>query len=160
MKTGFVVLLALACLLFLLDCEHSRAFGQTALDEHPIRLTDVQAKFEEPPAAFRPAPLYVWNDRITEEELGWQLDGFEKQGFGGVFIHPRPGLITPYLSDRWLDLCRFTARACAQREMFAYLYDENSYPSGFAGGHVPERLPESRQVILRRDLFGEEKWLS
>lgn len=23
------------------------------------------------------------------------------------------------------------------------IYDENSYPSGFAGGHVPEEMPES-----------------
>lgn len=24
-----------------------------------------------------------------------------------------------------------------------WIYDENSYPSGFAGGHVPEDMPES-----------------
>ena len=24
-----------------------------------------------------------------------------------------------------------------------WIYDENSYPSGFAGGHVPEEMPES-----------------
>ncbi len=27
--------------------------------------------------------------------------------------------------------------------MKVWIYDENSYPSGFAGGHVPDRMPES-----------------
>lgn len=27
--------------------------------------------------------------------------------------------------------------------MNIWIYDENSYPSGFAGGHVPELMPES-----------------
>ena len=27
--------------------------------------------------------------------------------------------------------------------MKVWIYDENSYPSGFAGGHVPEEMPES-----------------
>ena len=27
--------------------------------------------------------------------------------------------------------------------MKVWIYDENSYPSGFAGGHVPDQMPES-----------------
>ena len=27
--------------------------------------------------------------------------------------------------------------------MKVWIYDENSYPSGFAGGHVPDEMPES-----------------
>lgn len=34
-------------------------------------------------------------------------------------------------------------------DMNLWIYDENSYPSGFAGGWVPEQMPESRGRGLR-----------
>ncbi len=120
-------------------------------------LDEVQEQFANPPAAYRPAPLYVWNGDMQEDEIAWQLDEFKKEGFGGVFVHPRPGLITPYLSERWLELWRFTAEEADKRGMVTYIYDENSYPSGFAGGHVPERLPEMDQISLQRQEFPPEK---
>jgi hypothetical protein len=66
---------------------------------------DVSQAFKNPPADFRSTPLWVWNDRMTEQEIDEQLMDFKEHGIGGVFIHPRPGLITPYLSDEWLSLC-------------------------------------------------------
>ncbi len=129
------------------------AFAQNPIQAAPSDLDAVLERFDDPPAPFRPAPLYVWNDALLEEEIVRQLDQFKAAGFGGVFVHPRPGLITPYLSDRWLELWRFTMEECKRRGMVAHIYDENSYPSGFAGGHVPDRMPESRQVSLRRDLI-------
>src|SRR5512142_378452 len=57
--------------------------------------------FNDPPSAYRSVPLWVWNDDMTEEEIDTQLADFKEKGIGGVFVHPRPGLITPYLSDRW-----------------------------------------------------------
>ncbi|MDP8245479.1 MAG: glycosyl hydrolase [Candidatus Hinthialibacter antarcticus] len=113
--------------------------------------------FADPPAAYRPAPLYTWNGDMEEKELALQLDEFKAGGFGGVFVHPRPGLITPYLSDRWLEMWRFTADESAKRGMVTYIYDENSYPSGFAGGHVPDEIPGSGQVSLRRQDISAEQ---
>lgn len=128
-------------------------FAQNPIEAAASHIDAVLERFDDPPAPFRPAPLYVWNDALTEEEIVRQLDGFEASGFGGVFVHPRPGLITPYLSDRWFELWRFTMEECKRRGMVAHIYDENSYPSGFAGGHVPDQMPASRQVSLRRDLI-------
>jgi len=132
-------------------------FAQNPIDETASDLDAVLERFGDPPAPFRPAPLYVWNDLLDEEEIARQLDGFRASGFGGVFVHPRPGLVTPYLSDRWLELWRFTAAECKKRGMVANIYDENSYPSGFAGGHVPDRMPASRQVSLERTLFAPDQ---
>lgn len=120
-------------------------------------LDEVRARFAEPPAAYRPAPLYVWNDDMQEDELAWQLDGFKEQGFGGVFVHPRPGLITPYLSDRWLEMWRFTVDESKKRDMVTYIYDENSYPSGFAGGHVPVEMPGSTDTHIRQERLNAEE---
>lgn len=109
----------------------------------------LRAGFGDPPAEFRPIPLWVWNDRVTREEISTQLADFKARGMGGVFIHPRPGLITPYLSEEWLDLCRFSVATGKSLGLKIWIYDENSYPSGFAGGHVPARMPDATRSGLR-----------
>ena len=108
----------------------------------------VQA-FTDPPAEYRSVPLWVWNDRVNKEQVETQLADFKAHGIGGVFIHPRPGLITPYLSEEWLDLCRHAVEVGKGLGMKVWIYDENSYPSGFAGGHVPAEMPDSIGKGLR-----------
>lgn len=106
-------------------------------------LKQLQTLFMNPPVEYRSAPLWVWNDDITEKQIDEQLADFKSGGMGGVFIHPRPGLITPYISDKWFSLCNYTVKKSKELGMEVWLYDENSYPSGFAGGHVPAEMPES-----------------
>lgn len=101
--------------------------------------------FSDPPAEYRSAPLWDWNDSITEEGITFQLQQFKNAGIGGVFVHPRPGLITEYLSDNWNRLFAFTVRKGRELGLRVWIYDENSYPSGFAGGHVPVEMPDSYQ---------------
>lgn len=105
--------------------------------------------FVDPPASYRSAPLWVWNDRVSKEQIETQLADFKAKGFGGVFIHPRPGLITPYLSEEWFTLCRHAVETGKKLGLSVWLYDENSYPSGFAGGHVPAEMPEAAGQGLR-----------
>jgi len=99
--------------------------------------------FANPPSEYRSAPLWDWNDKITEEGIDFQLKKFKEGGIGGVFIHPRPGLLTEYISEDWHHLFDFTVRKGKELGMKVWIYDENSYPSGFAGGHVPAQMPES-----------------
>lgn len=103
----------------------------------------LSASFREPPAEYTTAPFFVWNGEITRGEIDNFLDEFYRQGIKQVFIHPRPGLITEYLSDEWFELFRYTVDSGRERGMKVWIYDENSYPSGFAGGHVPANMPES-----------------
>jgi hypothetical protein len=110
--------------------------------------TSVLTAFRNPPAEYRSAPLWVWNDRVTTAQIEEQLRDFQDKGIGGVFIHPRPGLITPYLSDEWLSLCRHAVLTAKDLGMKVWIYDENSYPSGFAGGHVPDQMPDSVRKSL------------
>ncbi|MCA1747522.1 MAG: hypothetical protein LC655_07480, partial [Bacteroidales bacterium] len=72
-----------------------------------------------------------------------QLSDFANKGFGGVFVHPRYGMITEYASEEWYDLVDYAARRAKREGMDLWFYDENSYPSGFAGGHVPAEMPSS-----------------
>ncbi len=106
-------------------------------------MKNLKDNFRNPPALYRPAPLWVWNDEMTEEAIERQLDEMHTHGFGGAFVHPRPGLISSYLTDEWFALWGHALEAAKKRGMKLYIYDENSYPSGFAGGEVSSALPDA-----------------
>jgi hypothetical protein len=103
----------------------------------------LSAEFKSPSKEYTTAPFFVWNYKITKEEIDHFLDEFKKQGSLQVFIHPRPGLITEYLSDEWFELFKYTVDKGKELGMNVWIYDENSYPSGFGGGNVPDQMPES-----------------
>jgi hypothetical protein len=110
------------------------------------------AEFANPSNSFRPRPLFVLNDEYEtgpgEKRLTELLENLARVGYGGVFLHPRPGLITEYLSDRWFEIIRHCIAECRRLGLVPALYDENSYPSGFAGGHVPALAPQTAARFL------------
>lgn len=131
-------------LVFLLaGCNLNMESEKTDVGLNVKSLKELSTLFKRPPNQYRSAPLWVWNDDVTEEQIDRQLNDFKSGGMGGVFIHPRPGLITSYLSEEWFSLCKYTVKKGKELGMDVWLYDENSYPSGFAGGHVPAEMPES-----------------
>ena len=103
----------------------------------------LSSQFSKPQAEYTTAPFFVWNADITKEEIEKDLISFKNAGSSQVFIHPRPGLITEYLSDKWFGLYQYAVEKGKEMGMNIWIYDENSYPSGFAGGHVPDEMPES-----------------
>jgi len=134
-------LLSIANVLLLIAVGIGR--GETTLPSEQHSYADLKSLFADPPADYRSAPLWDWNDAITEEGIDFQMREFKKAGIGGVFIHPRPGLLTEYLSDKWFQLFGATIEKGKELGMKVWIYDENSYPSGFAGGHVPAEMPDS-----------------
>lgn len=101
-------------------------------------------------ACSRPLAFWAWNDRMSEGRLRADIAAFASAGFGGVFMHPRPGLVTEYLSNEWFALCRVALACCSEHGLSCSIYDENSFPSGFAGGHVAARDPLA--IVRRLDL--------
>jgi hypothetical protein len=76
-----------------------------------------------------------------------------------VWVHPRPGLMTPYLGKDWFRLWKVALKEAERLDMNVWIYDENSYPSGFAGGWVPELMPESRGRGLNlKEAKSAPKW--
>jgi len=92
--------------------------------------------FEAPAAEFRGAPFWAWNCRLQEEELLEQMEHFKEMGFGGVTIHSRTGLDTPYMQGEFMELVGSTVKKAEELGMKVYLYDEDRWPSGFGGGLV------------------------
>lgn len=100
-------------------------------------------EFKDPGIDYRPSPLWVWNNDVNKEDIDFSLGELKKQGIGGVFIHARTGLITEYLSDDWFDLVAYSMKKAKEIGLNVWIYDENVCPSGFAGGHVFNEMPES-----------------
>src|SRR5665647_909766 len=103
----------------------------------------LKSQFKNPPAEYTTAPFFVWDGEVTKEEIDKDLISFKNAGSSQVFIHPRPGLINEYLSENWFDLYKHAVEKGKELGMNIWIYDENSYPSGFGGGHVPAEMPES-----------------
>ena len=92
--------------------------------------------FRSPTSEYRAAPFWAWNCEQEKDELLWQLELFKKMGFGGAHMHVRTGMSTKYLSDEHMALVRACVDKSEQEGMRAYLYDEDRWPSGAAGGYV------------------------
>ena len=102
-------------------------------------MDDLRKDFHSPSTAFRGAPFWSWNDHLQVEELNRQVRDMRAHGMGGFFMHAREGLETPYMGEKWLECIRETVKTAAETGMNAWLYDEDRWPSGFAGGLVPAR---------------------
>ncbi|GAP05235.1 hypothetical protein ATHL_00065 [Anaerolinea thermolimosa] len=102
-------------------------------------MEQIRKDFLTPPATFRGAPFWSWNDRLQVDELVRQVQDMKAHGMGGFFMHSREGLETPYMGPEWMECIRQTVQAARQAGMYAWLYDEDRWPSGFAGGLVPAR---------------------
>ncbi|MBD2843698.1 hypothetical protein IDH44_00725 [Paenibacillus sp. IB182496] len=102
----------------------------------------VAARFAAPGPDERPAPFWVWNEAITPERIRFQLRQLQSSGFGGAFVHARPGLLTGYLSMEWWSLWSEALRVAEELGLRLYIYDEHGYPSGFGGGEIAAALPD------------------
>ncbi|NQT91763.1 MAG: hypothetical protein HQ559_03305, partial [Lentisphaerae bacterium] len=94
--------------------------------------------FASPGAEFRGKPFWAWNGKMDPSELRRQVRVMQRMGLGGFFMHSRVGLATPYLSDEWFECVRACVDEAKGLGMEAWLYDEDRWPSGAAGGLVTQ----------------------
>ncbi|MCQ2423551.1 MAG: hypothetical protein MJ088_01445 [Clostridia bacterium] len=104
--------------------------------------------FAAPGSACRAAPFWAWNGRLDDDLLRRQIGVMHEMGFGGFFMHSRTGLETPYLSADYMRAIRTSADEAERLGMRAYLYDEDRWPSGAAGGIVTREKRYRRRFIL------------
>ena len=92
------------------------------------------ALFARPTAPYRGKPFWAWNGALSRDELLRQIRVFAEMGMGGFFMHSRTGLSTEYLGDEWFELVNACADEAEKLGLEAWLYDEDRWPSGSAGG--------------------------
>ncbi len=117
------------------------------------------ALFENPTAEYRATPFWAWNCELNPELLCREIDAMKEMGFGGFHMHSRVGMATPYLSDEFMELVRTCVEKARQENMLAWLYDEDKWPSGYAGGfNTKKRENRSKNLtVVPRPFAGDEE---
>ena len=134
-----------------------RGYYHTVTPEDSLPFPELVKQFENPGVEWRGKPFWSWNGKLEKDELLRQIDVIKQMGFGGFFMHSRTGLDTEYLGDEWFELTNACADYAETLGLEAWLYDEDRWPSGTAGGMVtanPEfSLHYMRCTIVKPDDF-------
>lgn len=126
-------------------------------------------QFRNPDAIDRGAPFWAWNGPLDRDEMLRQIEAFHQMHMGGAHLHARVGLEEEYLGERFLDTVRFCHEEFKKRGMLTWLYDEDRWPSGYAGGLVtkdrkyraqliyftPDPLPDEEVAADMNELFAD-----
>ena len=132
-------------------------FFPLMINAQEISLAELKENFLEPGPAWRGKPFWSWNGDLEKEELIRQIHVMKEMGMGGFFMHSRTGLKTEYLGDEWFDLINACADEAEKLDMEAWLYDEDRWPSGLAGGLVTQ-YPEYRAQLMTMHVFPPGKF--
>lgn len=115
--------------------------------------------FKNPTSEYRGTPFWAWNGELKREELTEQMEIFRQMGFGGFHIHVRTGLTIPYLGKEFMDYVQFCVEEAKKRGMLVWLYDEDRWPSGSAGGMLTkDENRRQRYLLLTRTPYNGTKY--
>lgn len=109
--------------------------------------------FKNPGSEYRAAPFWAWNCKLNEDMLLEQIEYLKEMGFGGFYMHTRAGMETPYLGEEFMNMVRSCVQKAKDEDMLAYLYDEDKWPSGYAGGLVTK----NHKYRAKHMLFTQKK---
>ena len=105
--------------------------------------------FKNPTCEYRSTPFWAWNGKLDSKRLSEQIQIFRQMGFGGFHMHVRTGMSSPYLDKEFMEHITHCIEEAKAQHMLAWLYDEDRWPSGTAGGRVTKEHPEySRKSLL------------
>jgi hypothetical protein len=106
---------------------------------------ELARNFKNPPPEYSLLPFWSWNGTLKPDKLTWQIDQMIDKGIYGAFLHARAGLDeseTPYFSDGFWNAVDTAVKYSAKKGFQTYLYDEDKWPSGSAGGRTIATNPE------------------
>lgn len=96
----------------------------------------MRRRFENPPREYRGTPFWAWNCRMTKEQVDHTLQELKEMGMGGAYFHCRTGMDMPYLGPEFMEMMQYAHKKAQELGLMTCLYDEDRWPSGFAGGLV------------------------
>lgn len=112
---------------------------------------NIKQQFKNPSAEYSAAPFWFWNDSLQFEHLEMQLKEMHEKGIYEFIIHARKGMEIEYLSDGWFDRIGFVLDKSKELGMKVWIYDEDNWPSGYAGGRVVQSNPDFKAKCLSRE---------
>lgn len=104
-------------------------------------------KFKNPQKEYRGLPFWAWNTFITEEKVEKQIKDFKAMGLGGFVIHVRHGLMDEYMGKDFFDRVFNSIEEAKKHELLVWLYDEDRWPSGCAGGMVTKNRKYAQKYL-------------
>ncbi|MBE6886291.1 MAG: hypothetical protein E7486_05000 [Ruminococcaceae bacterium] len=122
-------------------------FGAGGFFKEERKETEIMTREEKLISAFRnmgkkgmgyhpSLPFWSWNDRLSPEEISRQIEEMADAHMGGFFMHAREGLESVYMGEEWFAAVKAAVETAKKRRMRAFIYDEDRWPSGAAGGLV------------------------
>jgi hypothetical protein len=105
----------------------------------------LKQSFKRPPREYTLVPLWAWNGALTKDKLIWQIDQMVDKGVYGAFMHARAGLNesgTPYFSEGFWKGVEDSVGHASKVGFQTWLYDEDKWPSGAAGGRTLRANPQ------------------
>lgn len=110
--------------------------------------------FRMPACEYRGTPFWSWNCKLEKDMILSQIETFKLMGFGGFHIHARTGLDTPYLGDEFMEFVKLSNKKAIEEGMLCWLYDEDRFPSGYAGGIVTADLRfRARHLLFSQSIY-------
>lgn len=95
-------------------------------------------------------PFWMLCDASTVEEKKAFMRRCRAGGIKALTMHPRAGNLVPFASTEWFGMIRELVAEAVRLDMKLWLYDEDPYPSGAAGGLVMAERPDLRGRYLAR----------
>ena len=113
------------------------------------------------PEQYQSVPFWSWNDQLDKDMLTEQIRWMKSQGIGGFFMHARGGLRTEYMSEDWMQCVDACVEEAKKQGMQAWIYDENGWPSGFAGGKLLEEQENlDTHITYKIGQYDANAWLT
>lgn len=100
---------------------------------------------------YKPTVFWAWNGDMSDSGIRKEVAELAEAGIGGLFVHARAGLTIDYLGDEWFRAYRVAVEECKKYDIDVWIYDEQGWPSGFAGGKVCALGEEYRLKSLCRE---------
>ena len=113
--------------------------------------------FKNPSKEYRAAPFWAWNCELDKDVLFRQIEYLKQMGFGGFHMHSRSGLATEYLGKEYMQLVKACCEKAKKEDMLAWLYDEDRWASGAAGGYVTSTVAYRQKYLLFTEKRQEEE---
>lgn len=104
--------------------------------------------FKNPAKEYRGAPFWAWNCKVTKKDVDEILSDLKQMGMGGFHIHSRTGMDLPYLSSEFMEMVDYAWNRGKQLGLLTWLYDEDRFPSGSAGGIVTKKMDFRQRVLV------------
>jgi hypothetical protein len=112
--------------------------------------------FKNPTSEYRGTPFWAWNCKLDRSQLLRQIDQIKEMGMGGVHIHCRTGMATEYLGKEFMELVKSCNSKLIEEKMLCWLYDEDRWPSGAAGGIVTKDEKYRARFLMFTPKYYEE----